>query len=274
MHVVSDAMMQHSSSPGPATYHYHTTIIVVQENDLIVDTLALEATKEYAEKMGRWRKRALATVQSSEFWACASAMHLARGPLIHFSSWVKQLIPAAEVDNPQYFKVVALLSKCTEIMHELFNILHVGVTSERISHHSSMVDKAIYADLVFIGTARHASQFHRRVVHDTLKFPLRIFVLIRQRPKTFCQERRLVSSELLKLYESNMLDVATSKILANVHFRSQIEHASVHGTIGDGLYAFLASIAKHMKIDVRESERVNKLLTMLGDHCPNSTLVS
>lgn len=249
-------------------------MIVVQENDLIVDPLALEATKEYAEKMGRWRKRALATVQSSEFWACASAMHLAREPLIHFSSWVKQLIPAEEVDNPQYFKVVALLSKCSEIMGELFNILRVGVTSALTSSHPTMVDNAIYADLVFIGTARHASQFHRRVVYDTLKFPLRIFLLIRQRPKTFCQERRLVSSELLKLRESNALDVATSKILANAHFRLEIEHAAVHGTIGDGLYAFLASIAKHMKIDVRESERVNKLLTMLGDHCPNSTLVS
>lgn len=55
-----------------------------------INDIAIEETKAYAEKMGRWRKRSLSTVQDTLFWRVMEVMHTSRKPLTHLHSFLQQ----------------------------------------------------------------------------------------------------------------------------------------------------------------------------------------
>lgn len=246
----------------------------------MVDELALEATKEYSERMGRWRTRALAVVSSQSFWCSMNIMHRCRGPLIHFSSFLKQVDENTDEDTGTY-KVVAMVSfRCQQVMTEFFALLAEGLPPSCYPVDMDMDGdkKDFFLCLTFRILCKHACQFHRRLAHSANTFPLRLFVLVMHAPHIKCAERKQVATELCLLINqlqsdrANEVDTVTAKILQHDIFRTQIQQAAVSGVLGEELFTFLALIAKVTKIDVRENERVNKLLSLLGERCPNSNL--
>ena len=63
------------------------------DNDLNPDTLALEQSAEYTARMGKWRRYALETVQNTMWLKCIDLMHRARGPVMHFTNFVRAKLP-------------------------------------------------------------------------------------------------------------------------------------------------------------------------------------
>ena len=242
---------------------------------MVLDTLSLEANKDYSLKMGRWRKRALDMTSSYLFWSSMHVMHDARAPLIHFSAFLKQKLP-----KDSQGKVSQMVNgKCQVILDELWANLMRSWNDVDVFDKLSEDDFFWLQGLSFEITCKYASQFDRRVQRKTEIYPLRLFGLIRSNPNVACSHRKIIAQELSELINgsdhSNLvldLDPTTQKIVNDPVFCQQIIQASENGKIGHELHTFLSLLSMYIKVDVRENERVNKLLSMLGESCPNSNL--
>ncbi len=282
-----------------------------EANDLVIDTLALEATKEYQEKMGRWRKKALNIASDTKFWNLMTLMHRARQPLIHYSSFLKsrkaakgksiKLSDSFNAFDATETKIVKLVSfKCQEIMAELFDLLKQPLLTNCmwVRDDGTVVD---FKWLFFRVICRHACQFNRRIVQPTLTYPGRLFLLVASKPGVKCQNRKIVATELvavhkqleayqqslcgpssvsrrnLQLHPMDNVNNVVAKLVGDPDFIKELVGAADTGTLDSkpgGLYSLISSMAHHLKVDVTQNERVNKLLSMLGEHCPNASLVS
>ena len=256
-----------------------------EENDLVLDTLSLEATKEYTKKMGRWRRRAIEVSGSALFWAIVTVMHSTREPLIHFSNWLKQKAKVSRHDILEMNakaesrgKVSEMVnSKCEEISMEFWRLYFIQWNTQPHIDELSLDQLIPVKTLIFQCIAIHASQFRRRVVQKTHEYPMKLFRLIKAGPTFPCDTRKVVAAELCSLDSSDAssLETFTRKLLNDTIFREQLLHASRFGTFKTGhqeLFTLLTLVDKYIKPDVSENERINKLLSMLGDHCPNANL--
>ena len=248
-----------------------------------IDTLSLEETKQYSEKMGRWRRRAIEISGNAFFWKSMKIMHDVRAPLIHFSSFLKQ--KQSPSDDGKVAQMVN--GKCHQIMDELWMVM-VEQNQEQPADESDeslsmqeLKDMFWIKSLSFNLACKYASQLHRRVVQKTESYPLRLFGLIKAAPDKYCAHRKCLTTELCSLYDSlndqvnaSDLDVVTKKIMSDPTFNQQVRDAAQTGELAHELHTFLRIIAKYIKVDVRENERINKLLSMLGEACPNASLVS
>ena len=245
----------------------------MQENDCVVDELSLEETKAYSKKMGRWRKGALNVVKCDLFWAVLSMMSATRAPLIHFSNFLKQTKKPSTDQNGIGFGKISLIvnGKCEQIMSELWMLLFCDWSSNRNWNNLTMVEVQWMTQLTFKVILKNASQFFRRNVHPTLQYPLRLFRLIKCSGNVPCEVRKEVAREIV---HSDNLDLVTKKIMADQLFRTQILNASRTGELESELHTMLTILSTYIKVDVRENERINKLLSMLGEACPNANLVS
>lgn len=62
-----------------------------KDNDTTaIDDLAIEETKAYSAKMSRWKKKTLECVRDGLWWRCVKIMHSCRGPLAHFSFFLRK----------------------------------------------------------------------------------------------------------------------------------------------------------------------------------------
>lgn len=252
-----------------------------QKNDdgnLILDTLSLEATRDYSVKMGRWRKRALDVTGSYLYWCCMLVMHTAREPLIHFSNFLKQ-------KHADKIKITELANgKTKSILNDLWQIFFWSWDNAWFDK-ISVFEFQWLKDLLFYLVCKYASQFSRRVDEKVNQYPFRLFRLIHKPPEKVCEYRKEVAQELCEglictnddteddVNERDLkFDRATRKLMNNPMFREQIEHARKTGRLGYQLHTLLSLAAKFIKVDVRENERVNKLLSMLGESCPNASL--
>ena len=245
----------------------------MEANDYVVDELSLEEAKAYSKKMGRWRKAALNVVNSDLFWALVSMKHATRAPLIHFSNFLKQKHTVGENSIGTDTGKISLIvnGKCEQIMSELWMLLFRNWSSDVYWDALKMEEGHWMAQLTFKVILKNASQFFRRNVHPTLQYPLRLFRLIKCSGNIPCEDRKAVAQEIV---QSENLDLVTKKIMADESFRTQIVSASQTGELGSELHTMLTFISRYLKVDVRENERINKLLSMLGERCPNANLVS
>ena len=251
-----------------------------QKNDdgnLVLDTLSLEATRDYSVKMGRWRKRALDVTGSYLYWCCMLVMHTAREPLIHFSNFLKR-------KDADKIKITELANgKTKSILNDLWQIFFWSWDNAWFDN-ISVYEFQWLKDLLFYLVCKYASQFSRRVDEKVNQYPFRLFRLIHKSPEKVCEYRKEVARELCEgLICTNdteddenesgrKFDRATRKLMNDPMFREQIEHAKETGRLGYQLHTLLCLAAKFIKVDVRENERVNKLLSMLGESCPNASL--
>lgn len=56
-----------------------------------INDIAIEACKEYSERMGRWRRRSLECVKDGLWWRVLKIMNATRQPLAHFSNLLHRL---------------------------------------------------------------------------------------------------------------------------------------------------------------------------------------
>ena len=68
------------------------------------------------------------------------------------------------------------------------------------------------------------------------------------------------------------LHIVTRKLKHIPGYRKDLAFAASHGFCGWKLYVSIRALAFMLKADARESERLNKMLTLFGDRCPNGSL--
>ena len=73
-------------------------------NTTEVDTLAVEEKKEYRNRMGRWRRASISTLQDPLFDGVTQVMNVSRKPFIHLSNYLKAKVQPA--DNAPMFRLV------------------------------------------------------------------------------------------------------------------------------------------------------------------------
>lgn len=234
--------------------------------------------------MGRWRRRAIEVSGDPLFWAIMVVMHSTREPLIHFSNWLKQkpkddesILQTSTSTGTVRGKVSDMVNgKCEDIMNEFWRLFFTGWENMPYIDDLSVHQLLPVKTLIFHCIAVHASQFNRRILQKTTTYPLRLFRLIMSKPEPPCESRKEIAAELCSFSdEGRVLDGFTQKLLTDADFSNQLLYASKTGTFEEGhqeLFTLLSIVAKYMKPDVRENERINKLLSMLGDHCPNANL--
>lgn len=56
----------------------------------VIDEIAIEESKAYSEKLGRWRKRTALSISDPLWWKCVQIVHLCRSPLTHLTNFLKK----------------------------------------------------------------------------------------------------------------------------------------------------------------------------------------
>ena len=116
----------------------------------------------------------------------------------------------------------------------------------------------------------NASSYDRRVRQAALDFPQILLAMARVRLNLPDPRRKAVASEMLKRAKAGTLDSSSMKILK--HFQSDVVAAADSGTIGIKMYTSLRALRRVWRADVRENERLNKGLKLMGQRSPNARL--
>ena len=99
----------------------------------------------------------------------------------------------------------------------------------------------------------HASQFSRRVPEVLVKFPYRIFLLIKSAPNRKCCIRQGVAREILDARDKDLHAVARK---LKTIYQQDLQHAKQHGTLTLWLSLALHELKRVWRAGTKESERV------------------
>ena len=86
------------------------------------DTLALEQATEFSKRMGKWRSYALQTSQDLLWGRLVELMHWSRGPLMHFTNFLKAKILDVELHSQGNHTCQLVNGKADSILGE-FSVL-------------------------------------------------------------------------------------------------------------------------------------------------------
>ena len=114
----------------------------------------------------------------------------------------------------------------------------------------------------------NACGLDRRVCSSFNEFPYKLFLLVKTPKNENCDLRRSIASEILGRNDAD-LEINTRKI--KQRFSAELECARVTGTLPARLFWLIKGISLLWKSDVRENERVNKMLGLLDDRAPSAT---
>ncbi|CAE7671588.1 unnamed protein product [Symbiodinium sp. CCMP2592] len=115
----------------------------------------------------------------------------------------------------------------------------------------------------------NATGFHRRVVHPLQSFPHRLLWFTFSSPDKCCERRIALARELLNTPDAS-LEVNARKV--KHRFQSALQKTLKSGLCSRRLYWLLKCASILWKSDVRENERLNKMVALLRDRCPNCSL--
>ena len=90
------------------------------ENDVGVDSIAMDEKKAYRRKMGQWRRATLNTLQDPLFDFVVRVMHARRKPFIHLSNFLKKKLKPGEPGHLFQLVVGKAASLAAEFDHMLF----------------------------------------------------------------------------------------------------------------------------------------------------------
>lgn len=111
----------------------------------------------------------------------------------------------------------------------------------------------------------NASGLERRVIKPLRSWPFKLLWLAYKPMNERCSQRMSVASELLNT-DDKLLEINARKI--KTRFRSELEYTKTTGYIHHRLYWLFRSVALVWKSDVRENERLNKMIGLLDERCP------
>ncbi len=162
--------------------------------------------------------------------------------------------------------------KASEIFNEFVILFEHGASYVKNildgMHPAAQEDRQFITALSAAMLFHNASSFERRILCPLNSFPLKLMKMGRIRHDLKCSERRLVAQEVLA--NVSKLDLSTRKMVS--YFREDFELAAATGYIGLKLFVTIRAIRRLWRADVRENERLNKMLTLFGDRAPSSTL--
>ena len=115
----------------------------------------------------------------------------------------------------------------------------------------------------------NAAGFERRVCRAFEHFPYKLFLLVQAPRDLCCEVRRQVAAELLGT-EDRSLEVNSRKIKAR--FEADLREAQAKGKLGSRLYWLLKGASILFKSDVREKERINKMIGLIDKRAPSSSV--
>lgn len=114
----------------------------------------------------------------------------------------------------------------------------------------------------------HASGLHRRVVEQCSVFPLLLLKLVAAQPNVQCQERLRVAALILSTPEKAL--EANALKLRKLYPR-HLHVAATSGKLPAELWYVLAGVRSMFKPDVREMERINKVIKLQEERAPRIT---
>ena len=114
----------------------------------------------------------------------------------------------------------------------------------------------------------HASGLHRRVIEQCSSFPLLLLKLVASQPSFKCDDRARVASLILetpeKALEANALKLRKL-------YPQHLKVAAATGLLPPELWYVLSGVRSMFKSDVREMERINKIIKLQEERAPRIT---
>lgn len=233
-----------------------------------IDELAVEQTQAYTEKLGRWRRDALEVMQDLLFWKVICMMTWIRPPCTHLSHFLKKQFSSSEVAEVGAHMVQLATGKAESIAGEFNSILALS-SWQHLCDGLEIQDARWLTNLAGNLIIYHAAAFDRRIVQKVLQYPFKLFKLIVAKPQVKCGIRQAIARELLELPEEQ-LDMSTRKI--RDFYSADLRIAAEGGHLGLRLWVSLRAVGQIIKADVRENECINKMITLLSDRAPKSSL--
>ena len=115
----------------------------------------------------------------------------------------------------------------------------------------------------------NAAGFDRRVVQPLRQWPHRLLWLVASPPDVSCARRVEIATELLQT-DDRELEVNALKF--RKRFLPALQFMKQTGECTMRVYWLLRSVSMTWKPDVRENERLNKMVGLLQDRCPSAGL--
>ena len=115
----------------------------------------------------------------------------------------------------------------------------------------------------------NAAGFERRIVQPLREWPFKLLRMIMVTPDCKCSTRVELADEILST-DDRLLEINVRKLKRTYH--ADLQSMARTGCCGSRLYWCLKGISMLWKSDVRENERINKMLGLLNDRCPNMNL--
>ena len=115
----------------------------------------------------------------------------------------------------------------------------------------------------------NAAGFERRVVEPLQQWPHRLLWLAASPPDMSCTKRVEIATELL---QTDDRDLEINALKFRNRFSSALQFMQKTGECTTRVYWLLRSVSMTWKPDVRENERLNKMVGLLQDRCPSAGL--
>ena len=193
---------------------------------------------------------------------------------LFMQAFLKKHVSEEDLDGKGHKLAQLVDGKAQKLFEEFEALFHEtsGVALMGMEEFQSL--SAVESDfaLGLLGQAlmMNASGFDRRVRQHCMDFPHLLLALARVRPEFPDVGRQNIAKSLLKRAAENTLDTGTKKIISI--FKDDVQMAAGDGTLGVRLYICLRALRRLWLCDVRENERINKCLKLLGQRCPNANL--
>ena len=240
----------------------------VDGNGMALNEIAADEFKTYTERLGRWRRDVVNVLADPLYEKVLLVNHLTRGPLMHLSFFLKQRRSERMLDQDGSHLAALVCGKANQIGNEFVRDL-CGIDWLKVF---SGVDSSSASWLMTLAASlffHNCCSYYRRVVLTLRCYPYVLLLLVNMPRSTPCQARQQVAQDILDT-ELLKLEVNTRKI--RLLFTEDLKAAAASGILGAKLDALLRMVRRLWKADVRENERINKMVTLQGERCPNASL--
>lgn len=193
-----------------------------------VNDIAIDESKAYSQKMGKWRRASLDRVSDPIFWKLLAVANRAREPLIHLSNFLKVKLTDTQLSDLGGHLSQLTCGKANQIAYE-FDDLFLADRWRDIVEGLPKSDADWLMSLAACLVANHACAFHRRVFQKVTSFPERLFLLVKADFNIPDSVRQHVAQEVLDLSPS-AIDPETDKVRRA--FKLDLAQAAAYGVCG------------------------------------------
>ena len=243
-------------------------------------------TALYKAVMGRWRRDAIAALNSIAFWIRLAIAHYTRKPIDHLMHWLMSRSDLAPTEAEGSASSPAMSASSGKLPPLLFGKLDCIMTEFEETLNADSPDWEMFHTLLskesdqdesswvasLVSTALEmAGEFHRRFVEYLSKFPTRLAWMTFQEPDFPCDVRKATAAYFLACAD---LDEEFSQKL-RIHFMDDFQLCSQTGTISEPLHEML-SVSQLPFEALKVFEGVSILLRIVYIHkgCLNPRILS